>query len=64
MHELLRINVNRAYRPLRARASVFGAPARNTDQYRNFLDMVIELFDGFTPDKLEAFERRRRPSPR
>jgi hypothetical protein len=60
--ELISIDVKRAYRPLLARASLLAAPPSNKDQYRNLLDMAIDLFGGFEPEKLAAFEQRLRPA--
>ena len=59
--ELISIDVKRAYRPLLARASLLAAPPSNKEQYRNLLDMAIDLFGGFDPEKFAAFEQRLRP---
>src|SRR5262249_11275448 len=58
--ELISIDVKRSYRPLLARASLLAAPQTNKDQYRNLLDMAIDLFSGFDAEKFAAFERRLR----
>lgn len=56
--ELASIQVERAARPLRSRALVLGAPPSNKDQYRGFLDVAIDLFGGFSPDKFAPFEQQ------
>jgi hypothetical protein len=62
--ELASVEVQRAYRPLRARALLLAAPPSNKDQYRGFLDMAIDLFGGFSPEKFEPLEQRLRPTAR
>jgi hypothetical protein len=59
--ELVSIEAKRAHRPLRARALLLAPPPSSKDQYRGFLDVAIDLVGGFSPDKLEPFERLLRP---
>ena len=56
--ELASVEVKRAHRPLLARALVLAAPPVGKDQYRGFLDLAIDLFSGFSPDKFDALDQR------
>lgn len=62
--ELASIEVKRAHRPFLTRALLLAAPPSNKEQYRGFLDMAIDLFGGFSPEKFEPLEQRLRSAAR
>jgi hypothetical protein len=56
LRELATIETRRSHRPMYGRALLFAKPPDGKGQYHSFLDLSIEQFSEFEPDRMKPFD--------